>query len=145
MAILSLSARRRGELESLATHTPLAKERTRAQAILWLDEGQTAEEIAALPGVGRQTVHNWAERFRRREGFDLWSRLLDAPRSGRPPAASGIIDPLIAEVIDRDPRDFGDHATAWTAPLLMHHPEQAHGVEVSRRGIGAALKRLRLR
>ena len=145
MAILTLSARQRGELEYLASHTPLAKERTRAQAILWLDQGQTAEEIADLLGVSRQTVYNWAERFRRRDGLDLRSRLLDAPRSGRPPTASGVIDPLIAEVIDRDPRDFGYHATVWTAPLLMHHLERVHGVKVSRRSIGGALQRLRIR
>ena len=35
MAILTLSARQRAELEYLVAHTPLAKERSRAQAILW--------------------------------------------------------------------------------------------------------------
>lgn len=145
MTILSLSARQRAELEYLVAHTPLAKEHARAQAILWLDEGQAVEEVADLQGVSRQTVYNWAERFRRRDGLDLRSRLLDAPRSGRPPTASGVIDPLIAEVIDRHPRDFGYHATVWTAPLLMRHLERVHGVEVSRRSIGSALQRLRLR
>ena len=40
MAILSLNARQRGELEYLASHNPVAKERCRAQALLWLDEGR---------------------------------------------------------------------------------------------------------
>jgi transposase len=145
MASLSLSGRRRAELEYLAAHTPSAKERSRAQALLWLDDGAGAEEIAELLGVTRQTVYNWAERFQERDGLDLRDRLLDAPRAGRPPTALGIIDPLIAELIDRDPRDFGYHATVWTAPLLMRHLKQAHGVEVSRRSIGPALQRLRVR
>jgi transposase len=145
MAILALSDRQRAELEHLVAHTPLAKERSRAQAILWLAEGLAVEEIASLLSVSRQTVYNWAERFIRRDGLDLRGRLLDAPRSGRPPTASGVIDPLIAAVIDLDPRTFGYHSTVWTAPLLMRHLKRAHGVEVSRRSIGPALDRLRVR
>jgi transposase len=145
MGSLTLSGRQRAELEYLAAHTPSARERSRAQAVLWLDEGAGAEEIAELLGVTRQTVYNWAERFQERDGLDLRDRLLDAPRSGRPPTALGVIDPLIAELIDRDPRDLGYHATVWTAPLLMRHLKQAHGVEVSRRSIGPALERLRVR
>src|SRR4051794_8816088 len=39
MAPIILSARLRGELEDLVLRTPLAKERCRAQAVLWLAEG----------------------------------------------------------------------------------------------------------
>jgi transposase len=145
MASVTLSSRQRAELEYLAAHTSLAKERSRAQAVLWLAEGVGAEEVAELLGVTRQTVYNWAERFQRRDGLDLRARLLDAPRAGRPPTAAGVIDPLIAELIDRDPREFGYHATVWTAPLLMRHLKRSHGVEVSRRSIGPALDRLRVR
>ena len=113
--------------------------------MLWLAEGISAEAVAELLGVTRQTVYNWAERFRKRDGLDLRARLLDAPRAGRPPTALGVIDPLIAVLIDRDPRDFGYHSTVWTAPLLMRHLKRAHGVEVSRRSIGPALGRLRIR
>ena len=56
-----------------------------------------------------------------RHGPDLPARLADAPRQGRPPTALGIIDPLIAEIIDRDPGQFGYYATGWTVPLLQHH------------------------
>jgi transposase len=145
MASLALSTRLRAELEYLVAHTPSAKERSRAQAVLWLAMGVAAEEVADLLSVTRQTVYNWAERFRQRDGLDLRARLLDAPRPGRPPTALGIIDPLIAQLIDKDPREFGYQAVVWTAPLLMRHLKQAHGVEVSRRSIGPALERLRIR
>ena len=52
--------------------------------------------------------------------------MLDAPRSGRPPTALGIIDPLIEAVIEADPRDYGYHATGWTAPLLQRYLEEVH-------------------
>jgi transposase len=145
MPTLTLTDPLRAGLEYVVAHTRLAKERARAQAILWVAEGLAVEEVAGLLSVSRQTVYNWAARFIRREGLDLRQRLLDAPRPGRPPTVAEAIDPLIAELIDLDPRTFGYHSTAWTAPLLMRHLKRAHGVEVSRRSIGAALNRLRVR
>jgi transposase len=145
MATLTLCDRQRAELEHLISRTPLAKERSRAQAVLWLADGLAVEEVAGLMGVSRQTIYNWVDRFLQRDGMGLRERLLDAPRSGRPPTAAGIIDPLIAQVIDEDPRGFGYHSAVWTAPLLMRHLKRAHGIEVSRRSIGPALDRLRIR
>jgi transposase len=94
--------------------------------------------------VSRQTVHNWVQRFQERDGLDLHSQLADAPRQGRPPSALGIIDPLIAEVIDKDPRKFGYHFTVWTAPLLREHLQQVHGVAVSQKSVSLAIDRLRM-
>src|SRR2546429_1565840 len=128
MASIILSDRLRGELENLLTHTPWAIERSRVQALLWLADGESVERVAELLQVSRQTVYNWVERFRRREGLDLRARLLDAPRSGRPPTALGIIDPLIEAVIDQDPRELGYHSTVWTATLLMQHLKRVHGI-----------------
>ena len=145
MVSMFLSDRLRGELDSLVTHTPLAKERSRAQALLWLAEGEPVEQVAELLQVSRQTVYNWVERFRQREGLDLRARLLDAPRPGRPPTALGIIDPVIEAVIDQDPRELGYHSTVWTATLLLQHLKQVHGIEVSRKSIGLALTRLGIR
>jgi hypothetical protein len=78
MASIIRCDRLRGELEDLVTHTPLVKERSRAQALLWLADGESVEQVAELLRVSRQTVYNCAERFRQREGLDLRARLLDA-------------------------------------------------------------------
>jgi len=53
MAPIILSDRLRGELEDLVTHTPLAKERSRAQALLWLADGDSVEQVAELLRVSR--------------------------------------------------------------------------------------------
>jgi transposase len=71
--------------------------------------------------------------------------LLDAPRSGRPPTARGIIDPLIDTVIEDDPRDYGYHATVWTAPLLQRYLEEVHAIETSRKSVSRAIARLGIR
>ena len=72
-------------LQDIVSHTPLAKERCRAQALLWLAEGSDVGEIAELLRVSRQTIYNWLSRFQGRSELDLRARLLDAPRLGRQP------------------------------------------------------------
>jgi len=145
MARLALSDRQRGELEVVVSHTPWAKERCRAQALLGIAEGSDVGEVAELLQVSRQTVYNWLSRFRGRAELGLRARLLDAPRLGRPRAASGAIDELVAAVIDGDPRKFGYHATVWTAPLLSRYLRDHHAIEVSDRTVSRAIDRLGIR
>jgi len=145
MAPIILSARLRGELEDLVRRTPLAKERCRAQAVLWLAEGLSAEQVAETFQVSRQTVYNWVNRFLRRDDLELRARLLDAPRPGRPPSIAEVIDPLIEAAFAGDPRESGYHATVWTAELLQHHLEHAHGIKASVKSISVAIARLGLR
>src|SRR5947209_7384321 len=100
MALFQLPPDEAWALGELLRHSPPAEELCRAQALLWLHQGRTALDVAALLDVRRQTVYNWVERFDERRGLDLQARLRDAPRNGRPPTAQGIIDPLIEAVID---------------------------------------------
>jgi transposase len=142
MTPFRLSDQEREGLQALLGHGSLAKTYSRIQALLWLAAGEPVERIATLLGVGRRTVYHWAQRFQERRGLDLPARLADAPRSGRPRTASGVIDPLIAAVIDRDPRDLGYRSTGWTNALLRHHLEEVHQLAVSRQSIQLALARL---
>jgi transposase len=145
MTPLKLGAPQRTELEYIASHTPSAKERCRAQALLWLDEGATVEQVAEALLMSRQTVYNWVSRLQERSALDLRGRLTDAPRPGRPRAGHGDVDSLIAQVIDSDPRMLGYHATVWTAPLLRQHLQDHHDIGVSRKTISRAIARLGIR
>ena len=40
------------------------------QAVLWLAEGLSAEQVAETFQVSRQTVYNWVNRFLRRDDLD---------------------------------------------------------------------------
>lgn len=71
-------------------------------------------------------------------------RVRDGVRSGRPPTASGVIDPLIDSVIDQDPRQLGYRQTVWTADLLRRHLAQVHHIEVSKRSVHRAIARLEI-
>jgi transposase len=144
-ALLSLNARQRAGLEDLLAHTPSAKERCRAQALLWAAEGADVEAVAESLRVTRQTVYNWIDRFRERSATDPRAGLLDAPRPGRPRTAGGAIDDLIAAVIDGDPRELGYSSTAWTAHLLGRYLHDRHAIDVSDRTVGRAIDRLQVR
>jgi transposase len=145
MAPIILSPRQRSELEYLATHNPVARERCRAQALLLLDEGESPEQVAAALRVCRRTIYYWSERFHDRDDLDPMQRLADAPRPGRPRAGGGDIDRWVAAVIDTDPRTLGYHQTIWTAPLLVRSLRDHHEVEVSRKTASRVIARLDIR
>jgi transposase len=110
-----------------------------------LDEEESVAEIAERLQVSRQTIYNWAARVQARDGRELLARLLDAPRSGRPPTVQGIIEPVLDAMIAEDPRDFGYRATVWAAPLLKQYLEEVYQIGASRQSVSLALARLRVR
>jgi transposase len=140
-----LTGRERRVVEEIAAHAADPKALRRAQALLWREQGESTREVAERLGVSRRTIFNWGARFHARRGVDIRSRLGDGPRSGRPRTASGIIDPLLAHLIDVDPRTRGYRTTVWTAPLLRHYLEEEQGINVSRQGVSLALARLRIK
>lgn len=145
MTSLALTPRDLIALSGFLTHAPTVRQYRRAQALLWLATGDPVAAVADRLGVTCRTVYNWADRFQQRRDLGLGQRLDDAPRPGRPAVALGIIDPLVAAVIDQDPRPLGYAATAWTAPLLRHYLQDVHGITVSCKSISRALARLRMR
>jgi transposase len=144
MASLALHGRERACLTNIIKHTAGARERARAQAVLWVAQGQPIVEVAELLQVSRQTVHNWIERFQERDG-EMAACFRDASRSGRPAAAKGQLPLLLARVFDQTPRDFGYHATGWTAPLLVAYLEDYHGLPVSTNTVHRVIAELGLR
>ena len=145
MTRFSLGQKERRALEDLSLYADDARLLRRTLALLWLDEGEETQEVAARLQVSRQSVYNWVARFQMRDDLPLYSRVADGARSGRPCSAHGIIDPLIEEVIEQDPRKQGYRATVWTAGLLEQYLWEEHQIDVSRRSIGLAIARLRFR
>jgi transposase len=145
MTSIELNSKQRFILEKIISAAHDARQVTRAYALLWLDEGDSVEEVAQRLGVSRQSIYNWAWRFFQRDNDDLSLRLADAPRSGRPCTAKGIIDPIIDSLIAGDPRQLGYRSTVWTAPLLVAHLKSEHGIEVSTDSVALAIARLRIK
>jgi transposase len=145
MTLITLSYREYKALENLVVRTKNAVHLRRAQALLWLDAGEPVPEVAARLRVSRRTIYNWVARFRGGPALDLTARLSDGARPGRPRTARGIIEPLILDVIDRDPRTLGYRSTVWTAPLLTQYLAVQHHIGLSRQSVSLAIARLRLR
>ena len=145
MTPFDLTRRERARLRERMASTAEARILRRAQALLWLAQGDRPSAVAERLRVSRQTLYNWAYRFRERSGCDCDDRLADAARSGRPCTAQGVIEPLLDEVIEDDPRAWGYQATAWTAPLLQRYLDDAYDIGVSRQSVSAAIDRLQIR
>lgn len=145
MTHFSLKRRERRFLEDFVTCPCASRELRRAQALLWLGAGESAEAVAARLRVSRQSVYNWRARFSERDELGPAARLADGERHGRPRTARGVIEPLIAEVIEQDPREFGYRSTVWTASLLVNYLADFYEVKVSLRSVGYALGREQLR
>jgi transposase len=92
--------------------------------------------------VTPRTVFPWRRRFYKRQALEVPARLADGPRSGRPKTVAGLLDTLLSEVIDHDPRQLGSHSTVWTAPLLRQYLREVHHLEAARRSVGLAMARL---
>jgi transposase len=111
----------------------------RTLAVLELDRGRPAADIADMLGVTRQSVHNWAAAFAR--DFDP-AALGDDERSGRPPLLTDEVEELLRSLLGRSPQDFGHPDTSWTAPLLRAEVQREAGVRASGDTIRRGLRRL---
>lgn len=140
--LLKLTYEERSALEALMGANASGKEFQRAQALLLLDENESVADIATLLRVSRQTIYNWVERFQARRTRSVPERLRDAPRDGRPATVGEIIDDLLDELLDSDPREFGYRSTVWTAALFQQYLSESFGLPASARSVQYALQRL---
>src|SRR5829696_8457913 len=108
----------------------------RTLAMLELDKGRPAAEIAEMLGVSRQSVHNWATAFA--DDPDP-SALHDRDRSGRPPVWGERAEDLLRSLMAVSPQESGYPDTAWTVPLLREELgralEQMPSDDTVRRGL----------
>lgn len=144
MALVKLNSKEAACLEKLLRMPQDARSLKRVQALFWLNDGECVEEVAARLRVTRQTVYNWGARFQSRTDLTLELRVADAARCGRPRTALEIIDPLLEQVLDTDPREWGYRSTIWTALLLQDYLSEKHQVRVSRKSVNRALARLQV-
>jgi len=143
MVLLALSSQEREALQALLTPLALTNAVRRAQALLWLDAGHSPETVAVQLGVSRQTVYNWATRFKERRGqCDVPTRLADDKRSGRGKTTAPLIDPLIEALLPHDPHEFGYCAPKWNPTLLERYLRTVAHITVCRRSVSLALQRL---
>ena len=126
---------------AIAQTAPDPKVLQRAPALLWLRAGEDATEVAQRLFGTPRTVYRWLNRLQQQPHLALSARLDDSPRSGCPRLAGGVIDPLLAQLLEEDPRQRGSRSTVWTAALLRHALRASHRIEVAQRSVRRALAR----
>lgn len=145
MAAVPLTSDERAALERFTQTTRDTRTLKRAQALLWLDAGESVTAVAPRLLVSRQTIYSWLTMYTSRTDEPLTQRLSDRPRhhpgQGRLWTTART---LIAAVIDQSPRDYGDDVPLWSTPLLQDYLRHA-GVSISTRYIRSILRAVRYR
>jgi transposase len=139
MSRLKLTHWQRRRLRQQLKATSDARTYRRTLAVLELDRGHSAADIAAMLGVTRQSVHNWAAAFVHEPDPSV---LCDADRSGRPPLLAEPTEAHLRGLMGQSPQDFGYPHTDWTVPLLRQELEKDLGLRPSDETVRRMLRRL---
>ena len=88
---VDLSPDERRELEHIVKYERHARMVKRAQALLWLNEGEKITVITPRLQVRRQTVYNRRKMYNARNKEPIRHRLQDRDRPGRPASKRTVI------------------------------------------------------
>ncbi len=145
MAVIRLSWRARQVLRRIAHSDSDARAVRRAQALLWLDAGESVAAVAQRLGLSRYGVYQVVARFRARGDEPVAERVRDRAHSGRPAAKRQQVRPVLEELLGQPPAQYGYRAFAWTTPMLRQQAERRLGRPLSERTLRRALHGLRYR
>ncbi len=88
--------------------------RRRVQIVLLAQVDYPIPEIVRITRQSAWTVRRWLHRFE----VEGCAGLMEAPRSGRPPALTTAIELYLREAVAGSPRDYGYARPGWTTALL---------------------------
>ncbi|MCP3105479.1 helix-turn-helix domain-containing protein [Myxococcus sp. K15C18031901] len=128
-AELGLTAYDRRKLERALRQARDARHFRRLLAIKLIAEGKGPGEAAHLAALSRPTVYYWLERYLAER---TPSALVDAPRPGRPRAASPLSSERLREAVRASPEKAGWASHGWTVALLCTHLRSKGFVTVRR-------------
>lgn len=123
---VTLSGFARCQLERIRRSTKDRRIWTRASILLTSARRLPVKAIAAMVGVGRDTVTRCCRRWRRR-GL---AGLQDRPHTGRPPLADARYIRLLLKTIRQSPLKHGYIFTVWSVGRLSAHMEKKTGVRL---------------
>jgi transposase len=142
MAVITLSSAGRRALETIVARPRDSRQYRRAQALLWLAEGERPTAVAQRLRVHRDTIYEWAKRYRARGPQRVATCLLDRTRTGRPRQLAEMVARGVVAVVDTDPHAQGYRAAQWTAPLLRQYLREQQALAVSEVTVRRCLHRL---
>jgi transposase len=109
-----IRGRQLSRLRAMYDQADCPRLRRRAQMVLLVQAGYCTKEIVRITRQSRLTVRRWLHRFE----DDGCAGLVEAPRSGRPPAITTAVESFLREAVALSPRDYGYGRPGWTTALL---------------------------
>jgi transposase len=142
MAVIGLSSAGRRALEAIVTRPHDVQQYRRAQALLWLDEGEKPVAVAQRLRVHRDTIYAWAARYQQRRRQRVPTRLRDSARPGRPRQLAERVERVLVTVLETVPQAQGYRASQGTTPLLRQYVREHQALAVSEVTVRRGLHRL---
>jgi transposase len=139
MSRFHLTSWQRSRLRRQLLETRGARLYRRTLAILELDRGRAAADIADTLGVTRQSVYNWVEAYT--QAFDP-AALGAEEGGGRHPLLDEDQEHLLEALLALAPQDLGLPQASWTVPLLQEALAFLTDQRVSDDTLRRALRRL---
>jgi transposase len=124
-------------IETAIHHDKRPEVRLRSSAIRLLHLGHKPEQVAEMLAVSKPTIYGWIDRWNDGKVEGLANR----PKSGRPLKADDAYSLALAEVIDKEPSEFGYDFAIWTIDRLRAHLEKQTSISLSETRFRALLKR----
>ena len=142
MALFKLTSRAYTLLHEIARSSTNARQVRRAQALVWLHEKHTANEIAQRLGMSWRTIQRWKSQYQEQAQDAVLARIQEGQHTGRLPQQLKLARREIERVWSRDPRRYGFRARNWTVPMLRCLIHRRTTTWVSRSTVRRALRSL---
>jgi transposase len=142
MAVIGLSNAGRRGLEAIVARSNDVRQYRRAQALLWLDEGERAVVVAQRLRAHRGTIYAWVARYQQRGRQHVPTRLRDGARPGRPRQLAERVERVLVTVLETAPQAQGYRASQWTTPSLCQYLRELQALAVSEVTVRRCLRRL---
>lgn len=110
------------------------------QALLWLGEGRSLDEIAELLGMGIRSLYNWVRAFMS-QGMS-WLKRQRYQGRGAKAKLSAAQKKKLGEMIEAGPEANGFESGCWNSAMIAHLVYLKFGVKYAPRYICTLLKKL---
>jgi len=137
--LFQLSPRARTALAEIARSGASGREVRRAQALLWLDAGESVQQVAERLQGSRQMLYFVVARYEARCDRSIGERIQDEPHSGRPATMRQRAMDALESLLATPPRVYGYRGSLWTTTMLKTQLEKQYGLDVSEDTVQRAL------
>lgn len=116
--LIRLSPRARTILTEVARSSASGREVRRAQALLWLESGESVQDVAGRLQVSRQMLYSLIARYDARSERSILARIQDEAHTGRPAMKRKLVKDALEALLATSPATYGYRAQLWTIGML---------------------------